>query len=276
MSNPNKKPYLLITLSITGILNIVDSMIMTLYNIIRILSESYLLVFAVDASIGNALDFVRKISINEGYIIAKCGSSIYDISNKESIRISNLPNSKVLRILKQVAVDFDLGVFAGQKEAFVFGIDWSFMQKIASNSFETYINSYDYSQAIKFIRTHKIPSIQVYFNYFDNDNLKIRKEKITNLVKENNLIMTKMHDDSFVITDIRVGECMNLILKNDGNEKSPYHVLSLTDIFKENHMISPTSLYNSKISIDDLYKDKTFALFNSELKKTVYQNKLIK
>lgn len=274
--NHKKKPYLLITLSTSQILDIVDSMIMTLYNTIRIMGGKYFLIFAVDSCIGYALDFIRKISINEGYIIAKCGASIYDIGKKETIRVSNLPNLKVLQILRQVAIDFDLVVFAGQKEAFVFGIDQSFMKKIVLNSFESYINSYDYSQAIKFIRTHKIPSIQIFFNYFDDETLNERQTKIDKVVKENDLMMTKMSDGSFLITDIKIGECMDIILKNEGDENAPYFVLSLSDIFKENHMISTKNFYNSKISIDDLYKNKTYDLFNTELKKTINQNKLLK
>lgn len=273
-----KRPLLLILLSANDLFTIEDSMVNPIFNSFKELNKKYRLVFSVDTGMTKSYLLIQKIGLKDGYIFVKCGSIIYDIELKKIIKTSNLENPKLLAVLKQAAVGCDTIIFRGQEEFFIFGISEEFIAKKIKESRvgQQYVSSSDYLKIIKFIRTHKITSSQIFFTYYDDETILKRKQKIIKIINENSLIYTQLRDNSIVVTDIKLDECMEFILKYENNITATYWVLALTRIFdNHNSLYDKKHIITPKISIDDLYIDKTYALFYSELRKSLIDGKLL-
>ncbi|MGL4768847.1 MAG: hypothetical protein ACRCW6_01295 [Mycoplasmoidaceae bacterium] len=262
-----KNPFLLVTLSISGILEFNANSIKPFYEIIKLLANKYSLIFAVDSGMNKSLHFLKNIKAHNSYIISRCGGLIYSYEKKEIIYMANLKNDNILRIFRQCAINFDTIIFQGEKKSFIFTSDKNLAHTQFAKTIEKTLVIDNYSEAIKLIRTQRIISIKIIFTYFDLDNLEERKIKIKDIARETDLIILEVSDGSFIISDIPITKCMDIILELENNYNYNYQILSLTNIFDDNLKSLEKKILKSWVNSEDVYKNNTFSLFNSELKR---------
>lgn len=244
------------------------------YERLKNISDQGSLVLCTDLNYNNAVKLASEMKLKKGYIITSCGSSIYSIEQNKSLYSSHIKKSNVYPFLRQVAVNFDSIVLHSQKRILVYSNNYELTDVIKKENENIDITStYDYTMARRFVKNNNIEYIEIFNTNIDTNLYPINNENIIDISNDERLSYNRLSKNRIIITNTSFQEAINYIFKKEKYNIEKYFV-KLTDIFN-NQNIEVEHMYRSEYSLDDLFKDRIFFLFEKSFNELIDNNHLI-
>ncbi len=266
--------YFVISINAKPLFDIERSFINFFYKTLIKFSEQGNLILCTDLNYGNVVKLAKTIGLKKGYIITSCGSSIYSIHEDKCVYSSYIKKSNVFPLVRQVIVNFDSLVLHSQKNLLVYSNDYELTNDVMNNNENTkIISTYDYDIAQKFVRKNNIEYIEIFNTNISEEQYNSNDENVIQIVNNERLIYNRLSKTRIVVTNTSFQMAIDFLLKKSSEESVIYYI-SLTDIFKNQDLVTNTEVKASE-TLDNLFRNKTFHLFRKSFLDLIYKNNII-
>ncbi|MGL5640268.1 MAG: hypothetical protein ACRDCD_01230 [Mycoplasmoidaceae bacterium] len=274
-SNFDGKPILVITINGEPLLDIHPEQKKKFYNYLILLSIRYKLILVTDMPQSKSKTLNKEIGLTDGFIINNCGSAVFDIKRNEIISVDNMKKSKILPIYRQALIAGDSVIFHTQNTIYIYThyvkLLYYFVKSFKGTKVELIQN---YDDGIKNLMRNKVEALEIYNTFYDVSTIFNRNEKIHSICENENLVYNELNSSRLLIIESCINNAINLIMEKVNMHFTEVYLINLTNIF-HNQNISSSYEYQTNTTMEDLFENKTFQIFDSELKNIIVDNNFL-
>ncbi len=270
-----RKTVLAISINGEPLLSIHESQKDKFYKILYTLSKKYKLILITDMALCKVVKLVDEIGLDDGFVINNCGSSVYDIKNKKIVAVSNMKKSKILPIFRQALIAGDSVIIHTNKKIYIYThyLKLLIYSKLAFKGIPIeLIEEYDYG--IKNLMRNKVESLEIINTFYDYTTVLTRNEKIHSICENEDLIYNEINPYRLLVVDSSINNAIDFVMELIDMKYSELYLINLTNIF-HNQNITSSYEYNSSIFMEKVFEDRTFHIFEQELKNILIENSFL-
>lgn len=274
-TNFDGKPILAITINGEHLLTIHSEQKKNFYNYLRLLSARYKLIIVTDMPQVKSKMLNKEIGLTDGFIVNNCGSSIFDIKQNVIIAVDNMKKSKILPIYRQALIAGDSVIFHTQNIIYIYTHYvklLSFFVKTFKGTKIELVQNYD--DGIKNLMRNKVEALEIYNTFYDTSTIFNRNEKIHSICVNENLVYNELNSSRLLLTESCINNAIDLIMEKVDMHFTEVYLINLTNIF-HNQNISSSYEYQTYTTMEDLFENRTFHIFDNELRDIIVENNFL-
>lgn len=274
-SNFDGKPILVVTINGEPLLDIHSEQKKNFYNYLRLLSSRYKLILVTDMPQSKSKTLNKEIGLTDGFIINNCGSSIFDIRHNQIISVNNMKKSKILPIYRQALIAGDSVIFHTQNIIYIYTHYVKLLAFFVKSFKGTKIKLIEnYDDGIKNLMRNKVEALEIYNTFYDTSTIFDRNEKIHSICENENLVYNELNSSRLIIIESSINNAIDLIMEKVNMHFTEVYLINLTNIF-HNQNISSSYEFQTNITMEELFENRTFHIFDNEFKYIIVENNFL-